>query len=110
MTMVEGRGELPPILGKFEIRFLANFGLLLVETMNPCVGFFCTNRQNPCPTRAPENMNEIAWLEFEKNSVEFRKKNARLSDDLNNGVMLRFPPGSSLGGPHHLIDTYTLPS
>ena len=42
MIMVEGWGKLPPILGKFENLklFLANFGLLLVETMNPCVGFF----------------------------------------------------------------------
>jgi len=78
MKMVEGWGKLPPILGKLEnlkFRFLANFGLVLVETMNPRVGFFCTNRQNlPCPTRASENLNEIALLEFEKNSVEFRKK------------------------------------
>ena len=82
--------------------FLANFGLLLVETMNPCVGFFWSNRQNPCPTSARENVNEIALLEFEKNLVEFRKKRASVmemrkiskSDGLNNGVMLRFPPVS----------------
>ena len=42
-----------------------------------------------------ESMNEIALLEFEKNSVEFRKKRVSLtvmrkyskSDGLNNGVM-----------------------
>ena len=47
MIMVEGWGKLPPILGKFEILFLANFGLLLVETMNPCVGFFAQIDRTP---------------------------------------------------------------
>ena len=104
--MVEGWGQLPPIMGKCEnlkFGFLANFGLLLVETMNPCIGFFCTNRQNPCPTRDSENLNQIALVEFEKNSVEFRKKRVSLMemrksskfDSLSNGVMLRIPPGSS---------------
>ena len=104
MIMVEGWGKLLPIFGKFEIWFSANFGLLLVETMNPFVGIFCTSRQNPCPTRASENLNEIALLEFQKNSVEFRQKtrifhgDAKISKSLgvNNGVMLRFPPGSSV--------------
>ena len=61
-----------------------------------------------------ENMSEIALLEFEKNSVEFRKKRVPLtvmrkyskSDGLNNGVMLRFPPGSSVTvrvGPHNVL-------
>ena len=51
-----------------------------------------------------ENLNEIALLEFEKNSVEFRKIHVSVtvmrkiskSHGLNNGVMLRFPPGSSV--------------
>ena len=105
--MVEGWGKCPPILGKFEnlkFVFFANFGLLLVETVNPCVGFFCTNRQNPYPTRASENLNEIALLEFEKNSVEFRKKRVSLiemwkiskSDGLYNGVMVTAPGGRSV--------------
>ena len=84
MIIVEGWGELPPILGKFEIMFLANFGLLLVETMNPCVGFFWSNRQNPCPTSARENVNEIALLEFEKKLVEFRKKTRVCHGDAEN--------------------------
>ena len=84
----------------------------MVETMNPCVGFSCTNRQNPSPTRARENVNDIALLEFEKNLVEFRKKRASVmemrkkSDGLNNGVMLRFPPGSSVTvrvRPHNVL-------
>ena len=55
---------------------MANFGLLLVETMNPCVGFFCTNRQNPCPTRARENVNVIDLKKIylgnsEKNAPKF---------------------------------------
>ena len=59
-------------------------------------------------------MNEIALLEFEKNLVEFRKKRASVmemrkiskSDGLNNGVMLRFPPGSSVTvrvRPHNVL-------
>ena len=38
-----GLGRIAPHFGemwKFEIWFSANFGLLLVETLNPCVGFF----------------------------------------------------------------------
>jgi len=46
-----------------------------------------------------ENVNEIALLEFERNSVEFWKKRLSVmvmlkyskSDGHNNGVMLRFP-------------------
>ena len=64
---------------------------------------------------ASENWNEIALLEFEKNSVEFSKKTRVLgrgdakiskSDGLNNGVMLRFPPGRSVTvrvRPHNVL-------
>jgi len=78
IKIVEGWGELPTIWADVKIWFLANFGLLLVETLNMCVGFFCTYRQYHW-TVDSENLNEIALLEFEKNSVEFWKKNACLS-------------------------------
>ena len=72
----QGLGPIAPYFGemwKFEISFLANFSLLLVETMNPCDGFFSTSQQHGCSTMDSEIWNEIAWLEFEINWVEFRK-------------------------------------
>ena len=61
-----------------------------------------------------ENLNEIALLEFQKNLVEFRKKRVSVTvmgkyskfDGLNNGVMLRSPPGSSVTvrvRPHNVL-------
>ena len=61
-----------------------------------------------------ENLNEIALLEFQKNSVDFWKKRVSVmvmrkyskSDGHNNGVMLRFPPGSSVTvrvRPHNVL-------
>ena len=50
IKIVEGWGKLSPVLGKFEnlkFVFFANFGLLLVETMNPCVGFFAQIARTP---------------------------------------------------------------
>jgi len=75
--MVEGWGKFPPILGKFEnlkFRFWRTLAFFCSKLWTRVSDFFCTNRQNPGPARASENWNEIALLEFEKNSVEFRKK------------------------------------
>jgi len=72
--MVEGWGKLPPILGKFENwNFFSNFGLLLVETINPCVGFFLHNSTEP--------LLDYGLRKLERNRmVRIRDKFVRISE------------------------------
>ena len=66
--------------------------------------FFAQIDRTPARLGPPEKINEIALLEFEKNSVEFAKNASSFiemrkiskSDVLNNGLMLKFSPGGAV--------------